>query len=632
MAPRKSKQQRQSEAEPEPPSPAAPRIAHFNFQKFDPKLHDAFTDFRTVIELPFDSDISGVKVLRIVVHEKGKAMQVPTDKGRYVVCGKWWVQPSLTLVHFAESTARTEPELLLNFIDYGFANRAMTGLAVESLTLPLMLSKTTYNTAARITKLSDVAGFSEFNPGLTPWSTQLKPTLAKIQPFKDLEILAPGDINKYVSSQRMNKRIDMLADRAHAALAEQVKALARSDPSQAAKQKGIFESKLNGLLAAIEKLPPTQFDHSILTRVQTVGVAADKTLKDAPQWMSTPQARNMASGKLPAATERLLRSARSDSKRRQLFEHVDDEAQVRAEAAAAKEAVNARAAAEQEAADKAAHAAAQEKAAEMEQQEQEQEEDDQYLALPETGGLLGDGDEEMHIDSDLEADAAKVRENRESEEDESEDEGKGGPNLAANRPKRESKAPKRPMPASPKKLTEKPPPKQPKKSAADTTPINPRTGKPFVRGPYNKTGDGKFEKQPKAEKQLAKAKGRGDAGETEKDEKALLKEKDRSTAAQAEVNALKLRVSELQGQIALLERTCAEQKEAVILQKALSDEKVERAKKEGELLAVEKGKHEYREGIKLGAMLASGGGTNISTLISPPPGAGPSNLRGLLDE
>ena len=197
-----------------------------------------------------------------------------------------------------------------------------------------------------------------------------------------------------------------------------------------------------------------------------------------------------------------------------------------------------------------------------------------------------------------------------------------------NRPKRESKAPKRPVPESPKK----PPAKQPKKSAAAATPINPRTGKPFVRGPYNKTGDAKIEKQPKAEKQPAKAKGRGDAGETEKDEKALLKEKDRSTAAQAEVNALKLRVSELQGQIALLERTCAEQKEAVILQKALSDEKVERAKKEGELLAVEKGKHEYREGIKLGAMLASGGGTNISTLISPPPGAGPSNLRGLLDE
>ena len=67
--------------------------------------------------------------------------------------------------------------------------------------------------------------------------------------------------------------------------------------------------------------------------------------------------------------------------------------------------------------------------------------------------------------------------------------------------------------------------------------------------------------------------------------------------------------------------------------KALSDEKVERAKKEGELLAVEKGKHESREGIKLGAMLASGGGTNISSLISSPPGAGPSNLRhGLLDE
>ena len=68
-------------------------------------------------------------------------MQVPTDKGRYVVCGKWWVQPSLTLVHFAESTARAEPELLLNFIDYGFANRVMTGLAVESLTLPLMLEQ-----------------------------------------------------------------------------------------------------------------------------------------------------------------------------------------------------------------------------------------------------------------------------------------------------------------------------------------------------------------------------------------------------------------------------------------------------------------------------------------------------------
>ena len=89
-------------------------------------------DFKSVAEIPFDPQTNGVKVLRSIIYDKGTCCAKPDDASKMVIVGEWRRQFSLTLVHFAESTAR-EPELLLYFVDYGFCKGDLEGVSVETL-------------------------------------------------------------------------------------------------------------------------------------------------------------------------------------------------------------------------------------------------------------------------------------------------------------------------------------------------------------------------------------------------------------------------------------------------------------------------------------------------------------------
>eukprot|EP00966_Prymnesium_polylepis_P186675 4327344-Prymnesium_polylepis.1 len=84
-----------------------------------------------------------------------------------VVDGDWSKQEALCLVHFVPSTKR-EPEMLLNFIDYGYANPTMNGVSIESLQLPLQIKKNVYQDTPRVTRIENVCGFSIIDAGKAP--------------------------------------------------------------------------------------------------------------------------------------------------------------------------------------------------------------------------------------------------------------------------------------------------------------------------------------------------------------------------------------------------------------------------------------------------------------------------------
>ena len=79
---------------------------------FDATKQDLIIDFKSVAEIPFDPQTNGVKVLRSVIYDKGTCCAKPDDASKMIIVGEWRRQFALSLVHFAESTAR-EPELLL---------------------------------------------------------------------------------------------------------------------------------------------------------------------------------------------------------------------------------------------------------------------------------------------------------------------------------------------------------------------------------------------------------------------------------------------------------------------------------------------------------------------------------------
>ena len=191
---------------------------------FDAGLNEVVLDFRTVSELPFDTDASGVKAFRAFIFEKGKVLHSPTEAGQYYASGEWCEQWALSIVHFKPATKRKH-ELLLNFVDYGMLSQTQWGISVESLSLPLRLAKNIYQDTPRLTEMKDVAGFSTINAGLAPWSISLAACLKKLPLFKAHDVLMPKHLEEWVKKKTLKERLNTLKLTTRKAVAAEVESM-----------------------------------------------------------------------------------------------------------------------------------------------------------------------------------------------------------------------------------------------------------------------------------------------------------------------------------------------------------------------------------------------------------------------
>ena len=273
---------------------------------FDASKQDVVIDFRAACAIPFDPDSDGVKSLRAIAFGKGKGVHAPKEAGKLYVCGEWKLLTSLQKVHFVSSTHR-QPELLLAFVDYGFANSTMSGVSVETLALPLLIKNGVYQTATKVTRIEDVSGFSPIPLTSAPWSITLKPALAKKDFFKKNSMYSPADINKWLSSQTMVQRVQTLEKRTRVEMEASIKDMARQDPSQATKIKAVFEAKLKTLMDSIAQLPPSAYDVRMGSRVFELVEGRD--VEKDPLWLTSPVQKCMREGSSKFTRTRLVAAA-----------------------------------------------------------------------------------------------------------------------------------------------------------------------------------------------------------------------------------------------------------------------------------------------------------------------------------
>ena len=284
--------------------PDLPPAVNPNVKSFDIIKESLIIDFRSVLQLPFDTEADGIKALRAIVFSRGTGTHYPDDPSKLMVMGTYRKQSAFCLVHFETARVR-EPELLISFVDYGMVNRSRSGIAVETLALPLKKSKNTYNTDINVTLMKEVIGFEPIDCGKAPWSMSLKPALDQIAQFKRTAVCSEKSMQSYINADLELKLKDCykwaLED-----IDEEVKAIARQDESQGSKQKAVFVSKLDALFAEIQKWPISNFNHSLDKRITCVDPDTETAKPKMPEWMSNSVMRQLCTKKHIYEPRRLL--------------------------------------------------------------------------------------------------------------------------------------------------------------------------------------------------------------------------------------------------------------------------------------------------------------------------------------
>ena len=258
---------------------------------FDATKNDMVLDFRTVSELPFDPDVSGVKAFRAFIFEKGKAVHAPNDPGKYIVAGEYIEQWSLCLVHFKPSTKR-KPEFLLQFVDYAMLSPNLSGMSVESLSLPLKLKKNVYNDTPRLTQLGDVAGFSPIDASKTPWSVNLAATLKKLPLFVAHDVLMPKHLLEWLKRKPLKARLISLELLTRKAINVEVESMRKQDARQADRTAAVYLARLAKTIEMVHALPPEAYD----TDERIILLAPDTDGGAQPSVITTPIRKKILDG------------------------------------------------------------------------------------------------------------------------------------------------------------------------------------------------------------------------------------------------------------------------------------------------------------------------------------------------
>lgn len=251
---------------------------------------DIILDMTALCSLPFQPCEEGVRAFRAILLPKGKALHVPHQPGHYIVNGEWSTQRSLALVHFKTATGR-KPELLLSFMDFSVMSNESTGMFVESLHLPLQKKRNVYEETPRVTKISDVAGFTPINHHQLPWSAHLKPALTKSPLFNFWGVHSVDEVDKLIR-EPLSVRGDKLRNYTQKLIEAEVEGILRQDERAGEKQRAKFTAFLEKTMEKFDSLPPGAYDSPLEDRIQKL------TDMEPQEWCRTPIKEKLQAGKV----------------------------------------------------------------------------------------------------------------------------------------------------------------------------------------------------------------------------------------------------------------------------------------------------------------------------------------------
>lgn len=261
---------------------------------------DVVLDFGAMCSIPHDTDEAGIRTFRALFFPKGCALHLPHRPGKYAVNGEWHMQDALSMVHFKQSTKRPA-ELLLSFMDYSAVSASLAGVYVESLGLPLQTKRNVYEETPRLTKITDVVGFTPIDAGQTPWSVHLKPALMRQDMFREFKIFSPKQMVEYINLP-LSQRIEEMASRTQEFIDFELGDLEKQDKRLAQTRKAQFTARLEKVLNLIKDLPPEMYDLPLEERILSLEDLDPAAFSELD--LKTPEKTSLAS----KSVERLVRT------------------------------------------------------------------------------------------------------------------------------------------------------------------------------------------------------------------------------------------------------------------------------------------------------------------------------------
>ena len=253
---------------------------------------DLVVDLKGLISLPFDTDNDGMKCARALIFERGKAVHVPNVAGQYVTTAHYDVQTTPCMVHFSGGIRK--PELCVSFIDFAATNGGLAGVAVESLALPLKLSGKKFRSLTNMSQVSTIVGFSPVPPGET--LINIAQTLKGISPFKQFGVSTMSGVIQLIG-QSLGARVPKLREHAQARIRSNVEDIAMAgDHAAAAQQEGIWCARLERMVAIVTALPPIHYDARLTSRVTLMQIKDGGLVEGRPDWLASPLKEQLLTG------------------------------------------------------------------------------------------------------------------------------------------------------------------------------------------------------------------------------------------------------------------------------------------------------------------------------------------------
>ena len=262
------------------------------FQACAAGTHDLVVDYKGLMSVPFDISNDGFKCARALIFLQGKTVHVPNVPGQYVTTGPYQVVTLPCMVHF-DSTIR-KPELCISFVDFAATNGELAGVAVETLALPLKLAgKGKYRTMANFTQVSNVVGFSRVPSFET---VHITGTLKGISHFKAFDVSTASEVLTLIG-QPLGLRLVKMRMHTQARIKEHVDAIAKAgDHAAAAQQLGMFDARLEKMIACFNAIPPINYDARLSARVTSMQILDGGLVDARPEWLSSPLKEQLVAG------------------------------------------------------------------------------------------------------------------------------------------------------------------------------------------------------------------------------------------------------------------------------------------------------------------------------------------------
>ena len=284
-----------------PAPPLPPHQSIDGFKACTPGTHELIVDPKGWCSIPFDTSEDGFKSFRVLIVPRGKTTHVPGVPGRYALMGTYQTIVAPVLVHFTEASGR-KPELVTSFTDFAIGNDELSGVAANTLELPLKQGHNKYRASQNVTNLENVIGFSPV-PNVAPYTVDLEPTFKANAIYSRLKILKPADVVKFIDTA-LAERVERLFKHAADELEQYLSDIAKAGSRTAEIQRGLYQAKLTKLKELIGKLPPQAYDARLHTRFTVIGEDAAR-----PEWMASPLRTTMQEGGAQLIRTRLQKAA-----------------------------------------------------------------------------------------------------------------------------------------------------------------------------------------------------------------------------------------------------------------------------------------------------------------------------------